>query len=77
MENSGNGRFGEHNGNAKLTAEAVHDIRSRHAQLMHDLADQYGVRSSYIAKVISGARWGHLKVNAAMAAANAGARAPQ
>lgn len=48
---------GERNGNAKLTAMQVLEIRRRATERLCDLAREYGVGPNAISKVIKGERW--------------------
>lgn len=53
---------GERNGHAKLTWEAVADIRSRYAAggiTQQRLADEYGVQQATISQIILGKKWVH------------------
>ncbi len=53
---------GEMSGRAKLTNDAVIDIRSRHAngERQVDLAHEYNLNDGTISRIISGKRWAHL-----------------
>lgn len=54
---------GEGNGNAKLTAEIVTEIRDLYATRKWrqvDLAERYGLGQSHIGRLVRGEAWGHL-----------------
>jgi len=56
--------MGEENGNAKLTDQAVRDIRvlfSRDGVTRQSLSKTYGVSHSVVARVITGKAWSHVR----------------
>jgi len=56
----GRSQAGEHHVRAKLTKEAVTDIRSKYQRWKYtyqDLADEYGVSNSTIYNVVAGVNW--------------------
>jgi hypothetical protein len=67
--NSGENRRGVQNGNAKLTPEAVRDIRKWHIPGRNQaergntaaLALKYGVNRRTITRIVDGVEWGWLE----------------
>lgn len=56
---------GERNGSAKLTADAVTEIRTLRAggMLHKQIAARFGVARSVVSRVLSGARWAHAQTS--------------
>jgi DNA invertase Pin-like site-specific DNA recombinase len=57
---------GEGNGNRKLTAAQVEDIRGRYrtGERQLDIAKAYGISQSQVSNIVRAAHWAHLVVGA-------------
>jgi hypothetical protein len=61
-DQKGRTQRGERHGNAKLTADAVRQIRTLRADgaSQQGIADRFGVHQTAISSVLSGRTWGHV-----------------
>jgi len=60
MVRDGTSCRGARNGQTKLTAEQVQDIRRREGEFQYSLAKEFGVSQALVGLIRSGKRWSHL-----------------
>lgn len=62
MRRKGRSNRGERNGNAKLTAKKVRQIRELAAggKMQKDIAAEFGLSKVYVSRIVTGYSWKHL-----------------